>query len=74
MYPNPSADVLNLEWNETSKSVSIALVDVNGKIVDQVLPQDTQRISWLPAVAPGCYQVVVDSEGKRYLSRWMKIN
>jgi hypothetical protein len=66
--------MLNLEWNETSKSVSIALVDMNGKIVDQIFPQDAKRISWLPAVAPGCYQVVLEFEGKRYLSRWMKIN
>ena len=74
MYPNPSSDVLNLELNETIRPGSIALVDMYGKVVEEIFPQDAQRISWFPAVAPGCYQVVLESEGKRYISRWTKIN
>jgi hypothetical protein len=74
LYPNPSPDVLNLEWSDGDKPVIITLTDIQGRVVDQTFSQGYQKLVWNPSVVSGTYQVVVETEGKRYFSRWTKCN
>jgi hypothetical protein len=74
LYPNPSAEMLNLEWDGNHQQVTLMLTDMQGRVVDQTSSSGSQRLAWNPAVAPGTYQVIVESEGKRFISRWTKCN
>jgi hypothetical protein len=72
LYPNPSAEMLNLEWPRGDKEVRVTLTDMQGRVVEQTIATGSQRLVWNPDVASGTYQVTVESEGKRYFSRWTK--
>ena len=74
LYPNPSLDVLNLEWSDGDKPVFITLTDMQGRVADKTFFQGDQKLVWNPSVVSGTYQVVVETEGKRYFSRWTKCN
>jgi hypothetical protein len=72
LFPNPSAGLLQIEWKSTLQSAFIAVYDTQGRLADATQVISSSRITWSPSVAAGVYRVVIESEGARYSTQWVK--
>ena len=72
LYPNPSNGLMQLEWENRLQSAEISLFDMQGRCAARNTVVNTSQFVWYPSVDSGVYQVVVETEGSRYSTRWVK--
>lgn len=70
MYPNPVGDVLNLEFQETPKSVKV--YDMNGKLVYEQWKLSENSQLDLSHLLSGVYMVIVETEGYKETLKMIK--
>ncbi len=64
LYPNPTKNVVTLEFNEIQKIESIEIIDLSGKLIKQINPKMSgSEYSFETAdVENGCYQVIINKK------------
>jgi hypothetical protein len=77
VYPNPVSDHFNITYKvKSSESVSITLMDMNGKSVGEwqmkQQPGDYEQSIWLTEIPNGMYLVIVEIGGKREVHKVLK--
>jgi hypothetical protein len=72
LFPNPSNGMMQLEWENRLQSAEIILFDMQGRCAERHAVNNASRLVWYPSVEAGVYQVVVETEGSRYSTRWVK--
>jgi hypothetical protein len=72
LFPNPSSGNIQVEWNKPNQSGQVSLYDMQGRLADQISVVATARLNWMPVVAPGVYQIVIESGQDRYTTKWVK--
>lgn len=75
VYPNPSTDILHINFNEPESNLSIRLVDVNGMTVykNQVKEKAITIIS-IPMndIASGIYLLEIETKNNKYINKVIK--
>jgi len=68
IYPNPATSLVNIEFSTTQSSrVTIDIIDVSGRIVEQIYQgdrQDGQKYQWNSNVQKGIYLCRIMTESK----------
>jgi hypothetical protein len=64
--------MMQLEWENRLQSAEIILFDMQGRCAERHAVNNASRLVWYPSVEAGVYQVVVETEGSRYSTRWVK--
>lgn len=72
VYPNPSKNVLNITYNNTTIIDSVKMLDVNGKIVKHINSGGHLTQLNISDLAAGMYMVVVNAEGKEIKEKFIK--
>lgn len=62
IYPNPTAGSLVIELGEIQKDVSVSVINIEGKVVYTETNRQTDRLNLELNVAPGIYQLRIESE------------
>lgn len=70
LYPNPTSDLLFWEY-DVSKQNDIQIVDLNGKMVKEVLNATTNSLD-LSDLNPGVYVFQLTSENQTFRTRFIK--
>ena len=75
IYPNPSAEILNIEANTYfSNKFEIVIQDLQGKTLDRYNIHNGSKLSINTSIyPPGLYIVQLESEGKRLSSKKLSI-
>jgi hypothetical protein len=72
LYPNPSNGLMQLYWENRLQSAEISLFDMQGRCAARNTVFNASQFVWYPSVKSGVYQVVVETEGSRFSTRWVK--
>jgi hypothetical protein len=72
LFPNPSNGMMHLEWENRLQSAEISLFDMQGRCAARNMVVNASQFVWYPSVEAGVYQVVVETEGGRFSTRWVK--
>lgn len=64
LYPNPTTDVVNLQWDGTNGNCEVAVYDLFGKMLFSQRVDDEHVSLDLATIASGMYLVRVFSDGK----------
>jgi hypothetical protein len=72
LFPNPSNGMMQLEWENRLQSAEITLFDMQGRCAARNTVVNASQFVWYPSVESGVYQVVVEAEGRRFSTRWVK--
>lgn len=71
VYPNPAADILNIELNASTSQTSYTIYGVDGSMVKQGFMSNNNQIH-ISDVSPGVYAIRVVGEDGTYMSRFIK--
>ncbi|MGQ8335613.1 M1 family aminopeptidase [Sunxiuqinia sp. A32] len=73
IYPNPVTNELYISLDQSEKIQSVAISDVNGKIIEQFkeLPSNKINVSQL---ASGTYFLQLETDKKGYRKQFLKVN
>jgi hypothetical protein len=72
IYPNPSTGNIRMEWSTPIQTGEVVLYDMQGRVADRTRFNDSSSLTWIPKVAAGVYQVVIDTNQGRHSTRWTK--
>lgn len=72
IYPNPSTGNIRMEWSTPIQTGEVVLYDMQGRVADRTRFTDSSSLTWIPKVAAGVYQVVIDTNQGRHSTRWTK--
>lgn len=59
VYPNPSPGLVNIEWTQENKNVTITVYDVSGRTIKSVSMDQVEKITLPLNVPPGWYNITV---------------
>jgi len=72
LFPNPSNGMMQLQWENRLQSAEIKLFDMQGRCAERHVVNNANHLVWYPSVEAGVYQVVVETDERRFTTRWVK--
>lgn len=75
IYPNPSRDVLQIDLKTASKTIGVAVYDLQGKLIlesDSVLADGKTSVA-VSEIQSGMYLLKVTADGKSTVKKWVKL-
>ncbi|MFT3793603.1 T9SS type A sorting domain-containing protein [Flavobacterium sp.] len=75
IYPNPSQEVVSIDWKTNSKTIGVAIYDLQGKLI---LESNREMVSGKTSVdvsriQTGIYLMKVTADGKSTVKKWVKL-
>lgn len=70
IYPNPTSNLLNIDWNKSTSMDKIEVISIDGKIVG-TYSAVTPNIH-VEKLIPGIYFIKICSAGSEYLTKFIK--
>jgi hypothetical protein len=73
VYPDPSSDMVKINWNETDVN-ELSMYTINGTLVySQFIPRGTNQLELNLTLEAGVYSIRMKSDEKELVQKWVKL-